>query len=104
VGHLGDGAPLLQDGFITREELRALVKAGAVGEIIGWAFDRQGQLIEGLTNDRVASVKLERPAKRLVIAAAMGPAKAGALAAALAGRLVSGLITNETMAKRLLGR
>ena len=104
IGHLGEAAPLLQDGFVTREELRSLVKAGAVGEIIGWAFDRAGRLIQGLTNDRVASVSLERPAKRLVIAAAMGPAKAEAIAAALAGKLVSGLITNETMAKRLLAR
>jgi DNA-binding transcriptional regulator LsrR (DeoR family) len=104
VGHLGADAPLLQDGFVTREELGALVEAGAVGEIIGWAFDAQGRLIEGLTNERVASVRLERPAKRLVIAAAMGAAKAQALAAALAGRLISGLITNETMARRLLKR
>jgi len=104
VGHLGEGAPLLQDGFVTREELRALVKAGAVGEIIGWAFDRRGRLIEGLTNARVASVKLDCPAKRPVIAAAMGVAKAEALAGALAGRLITGLITNETTARRLLAR
>ena len=101
---MGEGAPLLQDGFVTREELRALVKAGAVGEIIGWAFDRRGRLIEGLTNERVASVKLDRPAKRPVIAAAMGPAKAEALTGALTGRLITGLITNETTARRLLAR
>jgi DNA-binding transcriptional regulator LsrR (DeoR family) len=102
VGHLGEGAPLLQDGFVSRDEMRALVKAGGVGEIVGWAFDRQGRVLDGLTNDRVASVALDRPAKRLVVGAAMGPAKAEAMAAALAGRLLSGLITNETMAKRLL--
>ena len=102
VGHLGEGAPLLQDGFVTRDELRALVKAGAVGEIVGWAFDRQGRMIEGLTNERVASVALDGPAKRLVIGAAMGQAKADAIAGALAGRLLGGLITNETMARRLL--
>jgi DNA-binding transcriptional regulator LsrR (DeoR family) len=104
IGHLGDGAPLLQDGFVTREEMHTLLKAGAVGEIIGWAFDREGGLIKGLTNDRVASVRLDQPAERLVIAAAMGAVKADAIAAALAGRLVSGLITNETMARRLLDR
>ena len=104
VGHLGDSAPLLQDGFVTRDEMRALVKAGGVGEVIGWAFDREGQLIEGLTNERVASVPLDRPAKRLVIGAAMGPAKLDALAGALEGRLINGLITNETTAARLLKR
>jgi len=104
IGHLGEAAPLLQDGFVTREEMRALVKAGGVGEIIGWAYDRDGRLIRGLTNDSVASVSLSQPAQRLVIAAAMGPAKADAIAAALAGRLVSGLITNETIARDLIDR
>jgi len=84
--------------------MRALVKAGGVGEITGWAYDRQGRLIEGLTNERVASVMPDQPARRLVIGAAMGPAKTEALAGALAGRLINGLITNETTAERLLKR
>ena len=104
VGQLGDGAPLLQDGFVSRDDMRALVKAGGVGEITGWAYDRQGRLIEGLTNERVASVMPDQPARRLVIGAAMGPAKTEALAGALEGRLINGLITNETTAARLLKR
>src|SRR5262249_52760565 len=88
VGEMNDNAPLLQDGFVTRDELRALIEAGAVGEIIGWAFDGEGQFIEGLTNERVASVALDRPAKRVVIGAAMGPAKLDALRGALAGRII----------------
>ena len=102
VGHVGDGAPLLQDGFVSRDEMRALVKAGAVGEVLGWAFDRTGRMLEGLTNERVASVAMAQPATRLVIGAAMGLAKVRALAAAMTGRIISGLITNETMAERLL--
>src|SRR3954447_21628455 len=57
IGQLGDQAPLLQDGFINRDEMRGLLKAGAVGELVGWAFDADGALIQGLTNDRVASVR-----------------------------------------------
>ena len=102
VGQMGDTAPLVQDGFITAAEMRALVKAGAVGEIVGWAFDAKGRLIEGLTNDRVASVPLDQPATRLVVAVAMGVFKAKALKAALTGRFITGLITNETTAELLL--
>jgi DNA-binding transcriptional regulator LsrR (DeoR family) len=102
VGQMGDSAPLVQDGFVNAAEMRALVKAGAVGEIVGWAFDANGNLIEGLTNDRVASVALDQPATRLVVAVAMGVFKAKALKAALAGRLITGLITNETTAELLL--
>ena len=83
------------DGFVDRV---------LAGEVIGWAFDRSGALIEGLTNERVASVTLDQPARRLVIGAAMGPTKTEALAGALAGRLITGLITNETTAERLLKR
>jgi len=102
VGDIGDQAPLLQDGFVNRDEIRALSKAGAVGEVIGWAFDQRGHFIEGLTNERVASVPLDRPAKRLVIGAAMGPAKFEALRGALAGQIINGLITNEVAASHLL--
>jgi DNA-binding transcriptional regulator LsrR (DeoR family) len=102
VGQMGDTAPLVQDGFITAAEMRALMKAGAAGEIVGWAFDADGRLIEGLTNDRVASVPLDQPATRLVIAVAMGVFKAKSLKAALAGRFITGLITNETTAELLL--
>jgi DNA-binding transcriptional regulator LsrR (DeoR family) len=102
VGDLGENPPLLQDGFITRKELHILNKAGAVGEIVGWAFDADGIPIDGLTNDRVASVKLERPAKRLAIGVAMGDVKTRAIAAALKGKWLSGLITDERTADRLL--
>jgi DNA-binding transcriptional regulator LsrR (DeoR family) len=102
VGQMGDNAPLVQDGFVNAAEMRALVKAGAVGEIVGWAFDAKGNLVEGLTNDRVASVSLDQPATRLVVAVAMGVFKAKALKAALAGRLLTGLITNEVTAALLL--
>jgi DNA-binding transcriptional regulator LsrR (DeoR family) len=101
VGQIGEAAPLVQDGFVTPPEMRALGKAGAVGEIVGWAFDAKGELIDGLTNDRVASVPLDRPASRLIVGAAMGAFKAKAIKAALQGGLINGLITNEATAELL---
>ena len=53
------------------DEIRALMRAGAVGEITGWAFDAQGKLIDGLTNDRVLSVPLDQPAQKKVIGVAL---------------------------------
>jgi DNA-binding transcriptional regulator LsrR (DeoR family) len=102
IGHLGEDGGLHRDGFVTRQELRALVRAGAVGEVIGWAFDEQGQIIEGLTNDRVTSVPMPPPAGQLVIGAAAGRAKHAAILGALRGRLITGLVTNEEMAEQLL--
>ena len=102
IGDLGPRAPLLVDGFITESELKALQKAGAVGEIVGWAFDRDGRLIEGITNDRVASAPLPSRERSLVVALAMGDKKLPGLLAAVTRRLVNGLITDERTASALL--
>lgn len=102
IGTVDTEAALLRDGFVKPEEIRSLVRAGAVGEITGWAFDAEGTLIEGLTNDRVLSVPLSRAPVRTVIAIAMAAHRLKAIRGALAGKLVNGLITNETMASSLL--
>ncbi len=102
VGDLGANAPLYEDGFVSRAELAALQAAGAVGEITGWAFDKDGRLIEGLTNARVASAPIPSVSKCRVVAIAKGPRKLAGLAAAAKGRLVNGLITDEWTAERLL--
>ncbi|MBA3448449.1 MAG: sugar-binding transcriptional regulator, partial [Pseudaminobacter sp.] len=102
IGDLGANAPLYEDGFITETELKALQKAGAVGEIVGWAFDRDGRMIDGITNDRVASAPLPSREKSLVVALAMGERKLPGILAAVKSRLVNGLITDERTAERLL--
>lgn len=102
IGDLGPRAPLYEDGFITEAELKALQKIGAIGEIVGWVFDRDGKMIDGITNDRVASAPLPSREKSLVIALAMGERKLPAILAAATRRLVNGLITDERTAAALL--
>ena len=102
IGALDNDAPLYLDGFISEPELKALQKAGAIGEIIGWAFDAQGRLIDGLTNDRVASAPLPSRESSLVVAIAMGKQKLPGIRAALNRRLVNGLLTDEATAEGLL--
>ena len=102
IGDLGPDAPLYLDGFITEPELKALQKAGAVGEIVGWAFDADGRLIEGLTNDRVVSAPLPSREQALVVALAKGDKKLPGIRAALNRRLVNGLLTDEYTAGQLL--
>lgn len=104
VGEIGDTAQILADGFVTRDELQALNQAGGAGEIVGWVFDEQGVLVEGLTNERVTSVPLRQPASGLVIGVAMGLTKIRPLTGALRGRLITGLITSEATAEQLLAK
>lgn len=102
VGDIGPDAPLYLDGFISDAELKALQKAGAVGEVCGWAFDADGKLIDGLTNDRVASAPMPSRESSLVVAIAMGKRKLPGIKATLNRRLVNGLITDERTAEGLL--
>jgi DNA-binding transcriptional regulator LsrR (DeoR family) len=104
IGQIAWNGPLHNDGFIDDNELTELIELGAVGEIAGWAFDQQGVLLTEGINSRVASVPLEQPAQRLVIGVANGAKKAEAILAALRGKLITGLITDEAAAQAVLSR
>ena len=103
VGSMVEDAPMVRQGFATPSEMRAMMAVGSAGEIVGWAYDDQGQFIKGLTNDRVMSVQPARGSTRRVIGVSQEPGRLRAIKAALRGRLINGLITNDAMAARLLG-
>lgn len=104
IGQLDQGAQLHIDGFISREELLELMRLGAVGELTGWAFDADGRIIAGGTNERVTSVPHRVPADSLAVGVGIGAAKVPAIRAALKGGALNGLITDEATAKALLDR
>lgn len=103
IGDLEEEAPLFVDGFIDAGEREALKRAGAIAEIVGWAIDSDGRLIEGMTNDRVASAPIPPRDRGTVIGIAKGRLKLPGLAAALRGGLINGVITDEQTAEALLG-
>jgi DNA-binding transcriptional regulator LsrR (DeoR family) len=102
IGHMAADAAMVLDGFITAAEQAELAQAGAVGEIIGWAFDAKGHIFEEGFNRRVASAPVPDRDRGLVIGIANGVRKRDAIRGALEGRLVNGLITDEAMAAMLL--
>ena len=102
IGQMDQRAQVHVDGFVTREELFEMMRLGAVGEITGWAYDAKGRLIKGGTNRRLTSIPPQAPAETTTIAAAIGSAKVPAIKAALVGRLINGLITDEATARAVL--
>ena len=102
IGELGPKAPLVADGFITAGDRDILNGVHGIGEIVGWVFDREGSIIDCAFNDRVASAPLPDTRRSEVVAVAMGQAKAPGIRAAMTGRLVNGLITDEATARGLL--
>lgn len=104
VGTLGKDAPLLLDGFINQSTLNRIVDRGGIGEILGWIFDADGKLVDDEINARVSSVHIDPTTATLpqTIACAQGPDKVPAIRAALTGKLITGLITDEDTAIKLI--
>jgi DNA-binding transcriptional regulator LsrR (DeoR family) len=94
-------SPLYRDNFITRDELLDLMRCGAVGATLAWAFDVDGRILDHPVNRRVTSVRPGTSSKPR-ICVALGARKVRALRAALEGRLVNGLVTDESTAQALI--
>lgn len=102
IGEMGVEAPLCLDGFLEKDEMLALMKRGATGEICGWIFDGQGRLLADPINERVASAPIPSRETSTVIGIAKGKRKFTAIKAALIGHQINGLITDEATAEFLL--
>ncbi|MBU9696565.1 sugar-binding transcriptional regulator [Rhodobacteraceae bacterium HSP-20] len=104
VGQMGDDAPLLADGFITRAELASLQKRGAVGEVAGWVFDAEGRYLESPEETRLGGVRIDPRLSRPAIGVAAGPSKVPAIHAALKAGILNGVVTDESSARAILAR
>lgn len=102
LGEVDWRAPLHADGFINDAELAGLMEAGAIGELLGWAYDEHGRLLEAGFADRISGVAPEIGGERLTIIVAAGTRKARAARGALAGRLANGAIFDEALAEAAL--
>ncbi|MCR9213689.1 MAG: sugar-binding transcriptional regulator [Proteobacteria bacterium] len=102
IGHLGDHAPMYEDGFLDASDVESLLRAGAVGEIVGWVFDEKGSILKHPLNARVASAPLTINPENPVFGLAAGQSKIAAIRGAMLGNLINSLITNEYTAERLL--
>lgn len=103
IGDISHTAPIIIDGFIDQSGIDSLLDRGAVGEIVGWAFDENGRYFDGGSNALINGVRVDASGSPVVCIAA-GPSKYKALSAALTGRLFSGLITDEVSARHLLAQ
>lgn len=103
IGQMNENAPLVVDGFVTPAEMAEFQRKGAVGEIASWVFDDQGNYIKSDRDALVGALRIEPDRAAPVIGIAGGQSKVRAIRAALAGRIVSGIVTDETTAAAILG-
>ena len=102
VGQMSDDAPLIVDGFVSQVEMARFQRLGAAGEIASWVYDDQGQYIQSDRDGLVGAIRVEPGRTRPVIGVAAGRSKVRAIRAALVGRILNGLVTDEATAAAIL--
>lgn len=89
--------------YIGDEALPRLIKAGAVGDICGIYYDRDGRIIETGFEDRLIAASIgQLKAAGSLVAVAYGDDKATAVLGALRTGLISNLFIDQSMAERIL--
>lgn len=102
VGQFDETAPIVKDGFLSERDWAELSKRGVIGEICGRTYGMDGQYIDTEFTDRMTSYKIKASKERLVVAIASGPRKVEPIRAALKGKLINALVTDEPTARALL--
>ncbi len=99
----GPASSLVRSGVLAPDEVRALVAAGAVGDLVVHPFDRDGRFVAPDLAARAIAIDIEtlRAVPR-VVAVAAGPAKFGAIRGALASGVVRILVTDASTARTVL--
>lgn len=105
IGAVSRTATLVRNGYCTNSEIELFARKGAVGDMLGYFYDRDGQVLSLDLHELVVAVLLEE-LKRIptIIAAAAGPEKIEPILGALRGRFFNILVTDETTAAELLRR
>jgi DNA-binding transcriptional regulator LsrR (DeoR family) len=97
------GSVVQQAGILAPHELEQLTALGAVGDIALRFFDQNGQPIQHELCDRMIGLDLEQIKKiPRVIGVAGCQEKFEVIRAALRGKLINVLVTDDQMASRLL--
>jgi DNA-binding transcriptional regulator LsrR (DeoR family) len=103
IGTLRDSV-LAERQSIQPSDIEELTAQGAVGEICGRFFDAEGRECDSAIRDRVISIDfatLRRVAR--VAAITTGATRPDAIRAAMRGRLINTIVTDEKTARAVLG-
>jgi deoxyribonucleoside regulator len=98
-----DNSVFVERGVLGTGDLEGLKRRGAVGEICGRFFDREGRECDSPWRDRVISIELPRLRQiPQVIGVVAGGDRSAALSAAIRGGLLKSLVIDEGGATALL--
>ena len=102
IGQIGEQAHMYETGMVTPAEFAELERAGAVGEVLGQFVDADGRPVDAPVNQRSIALRIDDLRGKEVVVIAGGQGKGRAIDAVLATGVVTGLITDEATAQRLV--
>ncbi|WBU61597.1 sugar-binding transcriptional regulator [Paracoccus albus] len=103
LGSAGEDSVLMRSGNVLQSEMAALVRAGAVGDILGHFINGRGEIVDPEIDARTIGLGLSNLRSRdRVIGLAVGPAKYKVTLGALKAGLINVLITDEGTANYAL--
>lgn len=99
-----DEATIIRSGYITKGEQLMIGRKGAVGDILGYFFDAEGQVIPDMKiHDELIGLTLNTlKTIPTVIGVAGGVNKAEAIAAAMKGGYINALVTDQETAAAIV--
>ena len=104
IGGMSETTPSpIWTNYITINEWEELRKLGAIGHMAAYFYNEKGEIIDAEINKRVIGLSLNHQKEiPYMIAVAGGESKALSIRAALKGRYMNVLITDDSAAKRIL--
>ena len=101
VGGLFETSQIVRSKIINKESIEKIKQAGAVGEVAGNFFDKNGKFISIKETEKITSADIDSFKKSTTVLVAGGRHKISQIKSVLKSGLFTGLITDEETAKQL---
>lgn len=103
IGSMQKDSSILKAGIRTEEEYKELIQKGAVGEIVGRIYDKEGQVVDEDLRRKMIGISTQQIKKIPVrVGISYGKDKVEAIKGAIKGEMINVLVTDATTAEKLM--
>ena len=103
IGSMQKDSSILKAGIRTEEEYTELIQKGAVGEIVGRIYDKEGQVVDENLRRKMIGISTQQIKKIPVrVGISYGKDKVEAIKGAIKGEMINVLVTDATTAEKLM--
>ena len=103
IGSMQKDSSILKAGIRTEEEYKELIQKGAVGEIVGRIYDKEGQVVDEDLRRKMIGIYTQQIKKIPVrVGISYGKDKVEAIKGAIKGEMINVLVTDATTAEKLM--